>query len=522
MMPARREIELKLELPVDRIARLYRSSLLKAAAAASHKLVTAESVYFDTAKMQLRSNGLSLRVRRIGHRHVQTIKQEGGRSAGLFARNEWECDIGGRWPDLDAAKGTALEHLLSERTHLKPIFSTRVKRKVYSIHKGNSEVDLIVDRGKILSGRRSSPVCEVDLRLKQGKVDQLFKLARALDEEVPTQLALESKTDRGYVLIGAEKPATVKKGPVALTPDFSTEAAFQTIARACLRQLVADELAMQIGESEALHQMRIALRRMSAAISLFSDMLHCPQTEALKAEFRWIGGELAPARDLDVFIARMGKPVAGATPRRPGVAILSKALRNRYQRAFSRAQIAVRSARFRGLVLDTAAWIETGEWTLNTKKLAHSMRERPIAVVVAKKLRRYRRQIIKRGAQLGKLDPQRRHKLRIRVRKLRYACEFCAGVFPGKQSSRRQEKFVAAIKNLQDTLGDLNDLVVQEKLTKQIVDGHRASATQHRGRAESPALAGGRSGHKQARMACLLKDAERTYRLFAKAQPFWS
>ena len=70
-----REIELKLEVPAQSIARLNRSPLLKGATTASRKPATLVSVYFDTDKLKLRNKGLSLRVRRIGRRHVQTIKQ---------------------------------------------------------------------------------------------------------------------------------------------------------------------------------------------------------------------------------------------------------------------------------------------------------------------------------------------------------------------------------------------------------------------------------------------------------------
>ena len=74
-----REIELKFELPAHSIARLNRSSLFRGATVASRKPATLLSVYFDTDKLMLRNKGLSLRVRRIGRRYVQTIKQEGRR-----------------------------------------------------------------------------------------------------------------------------------------------------------------------------------------------------------------------------------------------------------------------------------------------------------------------------------------------------------------------------------------------------------------------------------------------------------
>jgi inorganic triphosphatase YgiF len=106
MSPAR-EVELKLEVPTHSLYRLARSPLLRAARKKSPKPATLVSVYFDTDKLELRDKGLSLRVRRIGRRHIQTIKQESGESAALFTRNEWEHPIGGRQPDLDVARDAA-------------------------------------------------------------------------------------------------------------------------------------------------------------------------------------------------------------------------------------------------------------------------------------------------------------------------------------------------------------------------------------------------------------------------------
>ena len=518
-----REIELKLEVPAHSLARLSRSSLLKGAAPASRKVATLVSVYFDTDKLKLRRKGLSLRVRRIGQRHVQTIKQESEERAALFDRNEWERDIGGKEPDLEAAQDTALEPLLSKklRRGLKPVFETRVRRTVYPIRHHGSEIELTIDRGKVEAGRQSTLLCEVELELKRGESADLFKVARTLAEEVPLQLAVKSKAERGYALIAGEEVKAVKSAPVALKADFSRQAAFQAIARSCLHQFAANLPAMQGGDPEGVHQMRVALRRLRAAISLFSDMLVDPQTDAMKAEFKWIAGELGPARELDVFIKRVLKPVSDGKPNGPGVAVLARDLRKRRENAFARAHAAVESARFRALVLDTAAWIEAGAWMRNGDDLVRALRERPIAPAAAEELRRRRKTILKRGKTLDKLDPQRRHKLRIQAKKLRYASEFFAGAFPGKKSARRREDFVTGLEKLQDALGDLNDIAVHEGLTERLVDAQDDGDKRH-GRTSEAFAAGRLSGREEARIASVLADAERAYGAFARAKPFWS
>ena len=521
-MSSPREIELKLDVPVHNLPLLASSSLLKGASKPAGKPVSLVSVYFDTDKLKLRKNGLSLRVRRIGRHHVQTVKQEINGSAALFARGEWEQEIHAKRPDLDAARDTALAPLLNKqlRRALKPVFETRVRRKVFRIQTGESDVELSIDKGKIEAGRKSVPLCEVELELKEGRAADLFKLAKGLAHEVPVQLAVRSKADRGYALLTAEKAAPVKAVPVAFAVDSDVQGAFQIIARGCLHQLVANQSLMLAGDAEALHQMRVALRRLRAAISLFSDMLSDPQTEALKSEFKWITGELGPAREFEVFLKRVAKPVADLGRDEPGMTLVSRELRQKCEDALARACAAVESLRFRDLAIDTTAWIETGDWTRNPNDAAGKLREHPFAAVAAQQLCRLWKKLLKSGKCLDALDPQHRHRLRIQAKKLRYAAEFFAPAFPRKKSILRRKDFVTSLQQLQDALGELNDIAVNDKLLKQLGDGEDAGAKRHGGRIRK-AFVSHLSGREKVRMAPLLKEAERAYAAFAKVKPFW-
>src|SRR5262245_62152043 len=121
------ELEIKLELPPASLAALKKNPpLRKLKAKPKH---TAEvTVYFDTARHRLRKKGVMLRVRRIGRRYTQTIKNSG--KPAPFERGEWESEIAGKTPDLGLAKGTALEPLITKklRRQLRPLFETRVQR----------------------------------------------------------------------------------------------------------------------------------------------------------------------------------------------------------------------------------------------------------------------------------------------------------------------------------------------------------------------------------------------------------
>src|ERR1044071_9612979 len=108
-MSSPKEVEIKLELPGE-LKKLPLSNNDNDPAR-SEDLT---SVYFDTDRLKLRKHGLTLRVRRIGDHYVQTIKASDGE---LFERGEWETEISGDHPDLDAARGTALQPFIDENFH---------------------------------------------------------------------------------------------------------------------------------------------------------------------------------------------------------------------------------------------------------------------------------------------------------------------------------------------------------------------------------------------------------------------
>ena len=519
-----REIELKLEVPEQALARLTRSPLLRTIRHGTGRPASLVSVYYDTDTQKLRKHGLTLRVRHIGRRYVQTIKREsGGASSALMDRCEWEHDVAGGTPNLALAEGTGLETILSKKLQakLKPLFETRVRRKVFPIQSGGSEIELTVDKGVIAAGRQSLPICEVELELKRGDKAKLFDVARALATQVPIQLAVTSKPERGYTLVSGNKPSAVLAASVSIPLDASCQIAFQTVSRACLHQIIGNQTLTRNGDAEGLHQTRVGLRRLRAAISVFGGMLLDSQSAIVKGELKWITRELGPAREFDVFVEQVVKPATDGKSLQPGVATLTRDLRRRRHEALSRARSAVESDRFRALLLDAAAWTEAGDWISNADELARALRDQPIGIVATAEMERRRRKILKWGARLAELNPARRHRVRIQAKKLRYASEFFGSAFSGNKAARRRKELIAALKQLQDRLGDLNDISVHEDLAERLAIA-ADDVGKHKFRSTSKAFAAGRlSGREEARSASVLESAERAYARFAKAEPFW-
>ena len=384
-MKTRKELEIKLELAPAGVPRLEQIPLIRALKARPRR-ANEVSVYFDTGKQKLHRKGLLLRVRRVGNRYIQTIKSNG--NSGLFERDEWEAEIAGRAPDLSLAAGTALEPFVKHNLgrQLKPLFETRVRRTVYPLADDARAIELTIDRGTIDTGTRSVPLCEIELELKRGNMADLFEVARELTRALPARLAFKSKSDRGYELADGERGAPVNAAAIDLIPGTRTRDVFQTIGRACLKHVVDNETALINGDPEGVHQMRVGLRRLRAAISLFAALLRDPQTAAIKTELKWLARELASARELDVLLQRVIMPVTRRHPSWHGIPSLSQEFAEKRKGALTRAQNAVTSVRFHALTFETAAWLEIGRWTKPRDALVRDRGDVAIEMFAAEQL----------------------------------------------------------------------------------------------------------------------------------------
>jgi inorganic triphosphatase YgiF len=338
-------------------------------------------------------------------------------------------------------------------------------RTTYPLLNKETAIELTIDRGKIDNGHSSTPVCELELELKRGDKSRLFEIARTIERAFAAQVSLKSKAERGYELIDGCGGAPVKAVPVQLPPSCSARESFKVIGFSCLKQITDNVPAILKVDPEGVHQMRIGVRRLRAAMSLFKDVLQDDQTARIKAELKWFTAELGPAREFEVLTERAIAPFKERHSRlTDGVASFSKAVTRKHDAALARAKEAVASSRFRSLVFEVTAWLEVGAWTNPADDLVRNRGEVAIKKFAAEQLRRRSRKVRKRGRRLAELNARKRHKLRIRVKKLRYAAEFFSGLFEAKKAIRRQKKFKSALKRLQGGLGDLNDIAVDKNL----------------------------------------------------------
>ena len=406
-------------------------------------------------------------------------------------RQEWERIVDDDVPVLDDT--TPVRGFLGARAAaLHPIFEVTVRRLTWPVSWEETQIELVLDRGEIIAGDRRTRVCEIELEMKAGDPAALFSYARRIAVETPLHLGVLSKAERGYRLIG---PALSSAAPEpVLLEDMDVEHAFRVIAGACLRQFRLNEMLLDRGDVEVVHQARVALRRLRSAMAAFAPVVADGALERLKDELRWLAGVLGAVRDLDVLI-----PERREAAERAG---LEQARRE----AFGRMVCDLDSVRARTLMLDLSEWVACGAW--RQQPSSAEIRAMPLRDFAAAALDRLWRKVKKHGRDLADLDDEARHTLRKDAKKLRYAVEFFAGLFDGRKQRRSYGRFLETLKVLQDVLGVLND---------------RANRSMHLARAgldgDFPEMEMPEKG--RADEAKMLKTAVAAHDAFCDARRFW-
>ena len=478
------EIELKLSLAPDQVAPLLALPQLGAASAAAEQV----SIYYDTPEGHVRKAGFSLRVRRKGRRYVQTLKEGGGDAGGFSARGEWERRIDGPELDLGALADTPLAPLLTRkkvRDRLEIASETRVHRTTWQIARDSSLIELILDVGEVVAGERREPVCEIELELKRGDRNELFDMAREIGRDIPLRLGVVSKSERGAALAARRPKRVFGAEPVELLPETAIADAFAVIVRSCLRHFRRNEPAAgaPLGV-EGVHQLRVAMRRLRSAFGLFRPVIAGPEADCLRDELKGLSALLGEARDVDVTIALLRR--SGGD--RKAVSAELRRLKRARAKAYDALEARLASDALPGLFLDLAAWAEVGSW-----------RERPrarrsVEAFAEERLGRLWRKLRKAGKRIAEADGEARHRLRIDVKKLRYASEFFAGLALGG-GRRRWKDFLKQLEQLQESLGALNDIETASR------------------------VAAGESDPGDG--AALLRAAQRSYDRLREIGPYW-
>lgn len=445
------EIELKLRVTPARLHELMASPLLRACAGVRTQRLAA--TYYDTPDTALWRHRIALRVRREGKRWVQAIKGGGTQQSGLHSRLEYETPLHNARPDLSALPDGPLAGILrSSRVvdALLPVLSTSITRTVRMLQPAPGvSIEAAIDRGEIRCGRRRVAVCELELELKRGPVTALFDLAQQLVATLPLVLEHHSKAARGYALFDAATGAPRKAAAVRLNRSMDAGEAFRAIISATLSQVQGNARGvLDSDDPEYLHQMRVGLRRLRSALDLFGLQLG-NAVAAHAAGLRALGTGLGAARDWDVLMTEILPQIPA-----PDAKVLAGSCAQARSSARRKAKKLIKTNTYNVPMLELGRWLATPRATagMSWREPARTAAARILAV-------RYAR-VLKRGRRLSDLSPEQLHRLRIAVKKLRYAVEFFNDLFQVKAMAVQR----ARLAKLQDILGTINDAVAVDPL----------------------------------------------------------
>jgi len=459
------------------------------AAAGPWRRRSVSSAYYDTANERLRRAGVALRFRREGTKRLQTLKADTAAHAGLATRSEWELPAPGGKMELGAFPRTEIMaatgfDLGRVAAKLHPVFETRFTRRSTPVAlDGAARAELCVDVGYVAARGRKEPISELEIELKAGDPRALLRYAEKLSPALGLELAFESKSERGYRLAAGQAVPPPRKWPKPALAELATPAeAFAALVGASLAQAGANARGVvHANDPEYLHQLRVGLRRLRSVLRAFRAL--AGTAKPVVRRLRSLMPAFGEARDWDVFVAWLQEVPAARE-------LLARA-RVRRSAARRKAREVAASPEFQLFLLRTLRWVHGAP----LRESKDSLRD-----FGGKALERLHRKTLKRAQGLDWLDAEGRHALRIRVKRLRYGCEFFAASF-ARASVR---PYVKSLQALQDILGELNDVAVGRKLLQTL--GIPAAPVRR---------------ELAARERRLIASLEPAWAAFAKRRPFW-
>lgn len=520
------EIEAKFSIPdLQAFQRLLDAETLAGFVLSQGRLIQVHDTYLDTATRRLMSAGYLCRQRVQDDRVTMTLKALAGGDGVIHRREELEVVLAEALPLEQWPASPARERVLAllEAEPLEPLLALQQARFVRLLSAGERVIaECSLDRVQLAAGARREPylVFEVEL-VSDGRPEDLAVVVEVLLREwglLPEprsklQAALSfletSDAVAGSAVLRSVETAVSNLAALPPTPGVQADDPMPEAVRKVLlfhfQRMLCHEPGVCLGEDiERVHDMRVATRRMRAALSVFGDYLDGNTLRPILKDLRLTGRALGQVRDLDVFHEKLQHYLAVLPPdERPDLRPLLAAWAAEHARA--RAQLlaylngksyAAFVTAFDALLRSPEAWRGSG---LSPDGSPRPYRVRHIAPVSLYQglaaIRAYDEWLS------GEVVPvERLHQLRIASKRLRYTCEFLREIF-----DPRVETLIADTRRLQDHLGDVQDAVVAIKLLQAFLEQGRWAA--HVGKpgpalpAASPVVAPGVRQYQAARQA---------------------
>ena len=441
--------------------------------------------YYDTDDWRLHRAGFSLRSRRAPSTEagaesyeltLKGLERTGEGSATSRREITQSVAVAGLEALATAGAGPVVDRLrLVAGGHaLRQLFEVRTRRRTHEVRTRQGTLPGAGSRVAVveLDETTITPVHTEPVTLRRVEIEiegapdatataDIESFIDAMARDCELEPAATSKFEAGIAAAGFDPNGTLDFGPVARDAGDGASAFAYAWLRVHWNAFLHHEPGTRLGEDiEALHQMRVATRRLRATLGLFRDQLP-PVMAQLRNELQWVGHELGAVRDLDVQIENLEslRAAAGwedASALAPLVEVIERERREERHRLIA----LLDSARYDALVRDMSAALRVGSGEPGTDVFAHA------APILRKRFRQVRRD---GGAISPDSAPTEYHALRIRAKRMRYSLELFGELF-GRPAGR----MTSVVKTLQDLLGEHQDAEVALHRLREMVVKHRA------------------------------------------------
>ena len=506
------EIELKFLVPQGARAALAAEM---ARGSSSLERTSLAAMYLDTVDRRLARAGLAWRLRREGRRWIQTLKAGG---ANALERFEHEVIRPDATHDVALHAGTPTgDRLIALLARAQADgdapgvrFRTEVRRTARRVRTRGAVVEVAFDEGRIVASDATQRIREVEFELVSGSPAAMLAMAERWRKKFGLIYDPRSKAERGDRLAEGQPFPTLRK---AQRPGYAGQVmaidAFGSVLDECLSQITRNAIGLLEGDPalrvEHVHQLRVGIRRLRSALRSFRGWVPAPP-DGLEAGLRALFEKLGESRDSDVMdsgvvaeLAQAGAPAfafpAGGAVTDPVVACRA----NEAQRVFL-AWIAWRAllaetpqgGAVEAAVASPSATGTTGaDATVGAEDMAAvggeasslpgsdasaqpAGKEKPEPAFgerAARRLARWHKQIVADWKAFDALEEEALHDLRKRIKRQRYAVEFFAPVL----RRRKVERYLETLAEIQDRMGELNDLFVARDRYQSVLETHPAA-----------------------------------------------
>ncbi|MDM0011318.1 CYTH and CHAD domain-containing protein [Variovorax sp. J22P168] len=468
--------------------------------------------YYDTEDGALAARHVVLRVRKEDGAWIQTAKAPGELPVERLEHNVELAPVrAGQQPAprIDRHHGTPVGERIAEALReaghtdagaepvLVPLYGTDVWRTMREMRSGDALVELAFDLGEVHSGERAQPLCELEIELKHGSASAMLELARRWRGRYGLWLDTVSKSARGERLARGEAfGPPVKASAPRLAEGAGGTQIFRAVLDSCLAQMLpnASEIAAGSPDPEHVHQLRVGIRRLRTALRELAELAPAidPGWEPVLADaFHALG---QPRDRMNLQQAMQPRLEAlGAPPVDFGVPDAAGA---------SDARAVVRGAALQDVLLQLIVASVADGTALGTPLATEAAG--PARKLIRARLARLHHQVLRDGRRFEDLDSEAQHRVRKRLKRLRYLGEFVAPLF-GRRAAQR---FIEALEPVQDALGEHNDAAMAMSLYRDIASTDGAAWF----------AVGWLSASHPASAARCRKALER----MAEARPFWN